>query len=510
MRTLLVLLLAGAPAPPPSAPLGRVQSTSLARVQSGATSQEARLAEAKKLLWENEELSCRKGAGICVELDSPESVELLLEVLRTEADRGLAAAHYRDVVWGALLEIQDLYARRVVEKELKENKKSAWVRQWCAEVLGLYGSADYGLSLDAALKDKDDAVRAAAARALGRIRYPHAQKGLEKQARAKDPILRANVIEALALCDPEANRGAYLKGLQDKDGGVRCALLGAAPAAYPEEVEALSAAALEDEDWRPRMQAVDNLAEVRTKTAVDALLGALEDGRPAVGARAIQSLQLLTHQKHTRPDQWVRWWTDNRDTFEFPEGRTDLVKGDANDTVSVFNGIRLESDHVAFLMDKSQAMNERLKSRQMTKDEAAHQELTQVLEGLEGRLTFNVFCYSMQVRPFEEEAVALTKPSSKKALAFHEKAPISGRKDIWAVLTAVLDDPQLDTAYLLSSGEPDVGTYVHWNRVTYQLKELNRFHKVVFHSIAYSDNQWYRDQLEKIAEATGGEFEWFD
>ena len=33
-------------------------------------------------------------------------------------------------------------------------------------------------------------------------------------------------------------------------------LLGALPEVYPDEVQARSAAALEDEDWRPRLQAV--------------------------------------------------------------------------------------------------------------------------------------------------------------------------------------------------------------------------------------------------------------
>jgi hypothetical protein len=471
---------------------------------------EARLAEARRLLWENEEGPVREGTRICVELDSVESVELLLEVLRTTADRGLAAAHYRDIVWGGLLEIRDRYARLAVQREMKQNKESAWVRQWCAEVLGLYGDGEYGDALNDTLRDKDDAVKAAAARALGRVRYPHAQKNLEKAARDKDPVVRANALEALALCGPEENHERFLKGLRDKDAGVRCALLGAAPEAYPEEVEALSILALEDDDWRPRIQAVENLAAVRTKSAVDALLSALEDGRPVVGARAIDSLQLLTHMKFTRADQWGRWWEENRDGFDFPEGRTDLVREDPGGTTSVFNGIRLESDHVAFLMDKSQAMTERLNSRGVSKDEAAHQELERVLTDLDSGLTFNVFCYAMDVRAFEDEAVELGKLTSKKALAFHEKAPISGRKDIWAVLLAVLEDPQLDTAYLLSSGEPDVGTYVHWNRVTYQLKEVNRFHKVVFHTIAYSDNRWYRDQLEKIADATGGEFTWFE
>jgi hypothetical protein len=74
----------------------------------------------------------------------------------------------------------------------------------------------------------------------------------------------------------------------------------------------------------------------------------------------------------------------------------------------------------------------------------------------------------------------------------------------------VLDDPTIDTAYLLSSGEPGVGTYVHWNRVTQHLKERNRFRKLRVHAIAYSDNAGYRAQLERIADATGGEFRWFE
>jgi hypothetical protein len=78
------------------------------------------------------------------------------------------------------------------------------------------------------------------------------------------------------------------------------------------------------------------------------------------------------------------------------------------------------------------------------------------------------------------------------------------------VLESVLSDPTLDTAYLLSSGEPDTGLYVHWNRVTYQLQELNRFHKITVHSIAYTDNDWYAQQLERISDCTDGEFRRFE
>jgi hypothetical protein len=51
---------------------------------------------------------------------------------------------------------------------------------------------------------------------------------------------------------------------------------------------------------------------------------------------------------------------------------------------------------------------------------------------------------------------------------------------------------------------------VHWNRVTQHLKERNRFRKLRVHAIAYSDNAGYRAQLERIADATGGEFRWFE
>ena len=468
------------------------------------------LEEAQRLLAANRETDCRKGARICVDLNSEASTEALLEVLRLNHDRGLPKAHYRDVAWDALRDITDPYAQNRVEAELSSNRKDPLVRQWCAELLGLYGDVRFGPALTKALADKEEFVRAAAARAVGRVGYAKAVKPLSKGAKSKDPILRGNAIEALVRIDPAEYAGTYAKGLEDRDGGVRCLLYGVAPTAYPERAEELSVRALEDGDWRPRLQGVENLASVRTKTAVDALVGATEDPRPVVAKQAIASLQLLTGEKHTRPDQWERWWVDHREAYRFPEGRGQLVKDDESRTVATFNQIVLESDHVAFLLDKSTAMGKTLASRSVSKDEAAAQELSAVLESMEGRMVFNVFCYELEIRPFEKRSVELTRKTAKRALDFHGKTSLRGHKDIWSALLAVLEDHELDTAFLLSSGEPDTGTYVHWDRIVYQLQELNRFHKVVFHAIAYTDSDWHREQLQKIAEATGGEFRAFD
>jgi hypothetical protein len=482
----------------------------LAQAQKAAPSPE--LEEARSKFGRTEEQECREGAEICVRLNNLAAVELMLEVLRMWEDRGggyLPQAHYRDVVWDGLRRITDPYARRRVAVEVDE-AKLAWVRQWCVEVLGEYGDAAFGEHVLSALRDKDLGTRRAAARAAGKIKVPGAVKPLTAMLGDKDEILRANALEALCRIDAPAHQAALLKGLKDKDGGVRCALLAAADECYPAAHEAWSSAALSDTDWRPRMQAVDNLGGVRTKTAVDALIRALADARPAVAARAVKRLQELTHQKHRQRAAWEAWWRDNRESFVFPEGAASAGGGDEPRSVA-YHGVQIASDHTAFMIDASAAMQGRLKSGEGSKAQAAHKELAAVLERLEGQLKFNVFTYAEEVESFEPHTPAdLTAKTRKRALEFVEKARRGQRKDIWKLLEQVVSNPDLDTAFLLSSGEPDIGTYVHWNRVTWHLAELNRFHKVVVHTIVYSDSAWYREQLEKISSVTGGEHRGFE
>lgn len=456
--------------------------------------------------------TCREATEICVRLNNVAAVELMLDVLRTWENRGanyLSQGHYRDVVWDGLGRITDLYARKRVEAEMKTNKRSAWTRQWCAELLGIYKDAEFGDSLLKALGDDDIGVQRAAALSLGKCKFTPAVKALTNKVGDKDYILRTNALDALMRIDADAHAELLKRGLKDKDGGVRCALLAVAAQTLPAQCEALSTAAMTDTDWRPRLQAVDNLGAIRTKTSVDVLVRALDDGRPTVVDRAVRRLQSLTGQRFRGRDQWTAWWAANRETFAFAEGQNPTSSEESN-TVS-YHGVNLASDRVAFMIDVSSAMGETLTSKSMSKASAAHAELAEVFEKLQGRLTFNVFCYAETTRVFEDKgAVELTARNKKKALEFVEEAPRGRQKDIWAAIEAVLEDPELDTAFLLSSGEPDIGTYVHWNRVTWHLADLNRFRKVTFHAIAYTDSNWYRQQLEKIAEVTGGEFRHFE
>ncbi|MHC4548593.1 MAG: HEAT repeat domain-containing protein [Planctomycetota bacterium] len=474
------------------------------------------LAGARQLLEMVREPDVRRGTEMCVKAGNVAAVELLLEVLnQTKRKAGrLAPAHYRDIVWDGLVRITDKAARARVEKELRTSRNK-WVRQWCAELLGIYGEVEFAPTLVRALSDKHGGVRRWAARSLGLLRYAGAATALAPLTRAKDPCIRANAIEALAWIDARKYREPLLEALRgDPDAGVRCALLGAAAGIYREDVLGLSAKALADDDWRPRMQAVDNLARIRTKPSVDALVGATADGRPVVGRRAVAALQRLVGKEIGDPDAWKSWWAANRETFEFPEeeekeAKQEEPRAKPDETRTVAYGIPLVSDHVAFVLDKSLRMRDYLEATKTSKDVAAYRELERVLFKLHGRLVFNVYLYREEVKAFRKEPVPLDRKQQKKALKFVAAQKNLGAKDIWQVLETVVSDPDIDTAYLLSSGEPDVGLYVHWNRVVRHLRDLNRFQKVVVHTVVYSERKWFRDQLERIAEATGGQFKWF-
>lgn len=238
-----------------------------------AQSEKKQLAEARKEINQHTEQGIRAAGDICLDLETPKSVGLLLEVLDWRGVYGLSAAHFRDVVWESLVLFTDPYARQAAVDALKKARKNPLARMWLVKLIGLWGDTDLGKPVAKLLSDKDIDVVREAARAVGRLKYEPATKKLVRLVKHKDFVIRSDAIEALARIDAEKHQVTFVAGLQDEDPTVRCALLGAAPDIYSEEqVEVWSAKGLEDDDWRPRMQALDNFAEIKTKSSVDSLI----------------------------------------------------------------------------------------------------------------------------------------------------------------------------------------------------------------------------------------------
>ena len=69
--------------------------------------------------------------------------------------------------------------------------------------------------------------------------------------------------------------------------------------------------------------------------------------------------------------------------------------------------------------------------------------------------------------------------------------------------------PQLDTIYLWNRGLPRGGRYMSAAAVVSAFKRLNRFRRVVVHTIRVGDAKEVAEQLMKgIADVSGGTYVW--
>ena len=456
------------------------------------------LRQAQKLVLTNSEPSVKKGTELCANLNCVSSMEILLRRFKG------AQPHYRDIVWKGIVRFTDPYSREMIASELKKNKKSASMRQWAAEALGIYADATYGPVLMKAARDKDVGVRRAVAKSLGNLGLKESEKVLVKFLQDKDFIVRGNAVESLLKLGFSSGKEALVKGLQDPDGGTRAALLSVAPKYAEKETASLAIVGLRDEDWRVRLQAIRNLlgCEPSVET-MDALIPAIARVRPLVRIPLLSGIRDWTGMKFHKAEDWERWWSANRDTFLLEKGKG--TEGGSQETVATYNGLRVDSDHVAFLMDISSSMDDRT-SKGERKRELALQELKKTLESLPETTKFNVYAYSSNITVWEKEAQPVNPKNIKSVLKFVQKTKARGNKNIWGALLAVLGDPTIDTVFLLSSGEPEVGLYVHHNRVVDHLVDWNRFRKMVVHGVAYSKSKWNQDQIRHISEGTGGSF----
>ncbi|QDV08620.1 hypothetical protein Poly30_41730 [Planctomycetes bacterium Poly30] len=393
------------------------------------------LKEQQSFLDNSEESPVYIGARACAENGGEGAIELLLDLLGLEIDRGLPAPHYRDIAWDSLVQVKSDEGRALVATFLKD-ADSEMVREWCADLLGLYGDDQYGDVVVDALRDREENVQRAAARAAGRLKFEPATENLLKLAKSKDPRTRGNAIGSLAQINIEEHSNLFLSGVEkDKDPSVQCALLSMVPELLPDRCESLSIVAMSHEDWSPALQAVRNLGGIETKTAIDALVAAATAARSRISLEAVDMLVQLTGLKYSRPDQWANWWKDNRETFEFPKKKGQRQKREADASSATYNGVRVDSSQVAFLMDVSSWMDKELATRQEKRIDVARDEMEQAFDAIRPPFTFNVFLYAENIEALSpKKPLELSKKTTKKALSFVEDARATGHKDIWNAL----------------------------------------------------------------------------
>ncbi len=439
-----------------------------------------------------------------------EAVSALITLKRAPADRRRAALAY-------------------LGKALAKSKPP--VRVHLATALGLIGDQDATPALIAVLqKTKDPAAVAAIAQALARLGDERAPPALttaaRKLAHARGALLRAlgtfpdgvaavvayqndtgpnntdSVRAAIVATLARAKQPIWPTLAVTTTTGEQTAIeLSLSLEQHQDAARARerAAALVTHPSWRVRAAAIAGIEARRDVTLLGLLVDRLEQEPGRLRADAWNALRRLT-KKDLPPD--AASWRAVLPMDTWPGGdeaqATDLPKR----SVAYF-GLPVFSKRIAFVFDVSGSM------RDDGKMERARTEFGKAVGALEKDQRYDLIAYRYLLkfppRPKLERCFGkLVTGKSRAAKRWLQKQEAKGGGAIYDSLLAALDDPDIDTIYLLSDGVPSYGTVKRDWRVRQEIARRNRMRRVVIHTILLGRKGTDIAFMKRLAAENGG------
>ncbi|HET6204484.1 MAG TPA: HEAT repeat domain-containing protein [Planctomycetota bacterium] len=376
-----------------------------------------------------------------------------------------------------------------------------------------------GRSLRRLLQSSDVVVMAAAADALGARGEIEAAPDLRKETSVSDPAARAAVVGALSDLLPEDEdwKKRLRQFAEDRDREVRVAAALALGGNGGVEALPVLERMLFDREASVRAAAIEGLARGRLKAAVPILLARLRKEQGRLREDFAAALRRITGQAFGRePADWERWWVAEGERFAVPPLREveakakALAEARAQARTASFYGIEFLSDRAAFVLDASGSMAERTGTaapggRAESRYEVALRELRNALDGRRGEpgARFDLFLFAGNADAWHERLQPLDERSVELAVGFASKRTPSGGTNIHEALSRAFEDPDVDTIYLLSDGEPSAGLVTDPALLRAEVRGWNRFRRVVIHTVSIGTSSAL---LEGLAADSGGRF----
>jgi HEAT repeat protein len=276
------------------------------------------------------------------------------------------------------------------------------------------------------------------------------------------------------------------------------------------------AQALDDADWSTRAAALAGLADIRTAESVGAIVGRMDKESGLMLVRFADALWKLTGKPHrTAVTAWKAWWEKEGKGF-VPISLSELSKLEADEDLrrlkqttkaASFFGIRILSHRVIFILDISGSMQWELESEYVGKRgrpriDVAKEELTKCIDALEPESLFNIIVFSSDVDRWLDGGIAQFSQASKdEAKQFVAALGANGATNLYDAMREAFVDPDVDTIFVLSDGEPTSGEETDPVRIRERVREWNEHRKIVIHTIAVGGTFQI---LEWLAQDTGG------
>jgi len=361
--------------------------------------------------------------------------------------------------------------------------------------------------LQAALSDPDPVTREAAVgitvNALARLGLPTLAAAV---TRGREGRPRATALLAVHRLDPEAGIDLARKVREDRSLEVRVAateILGAIPGAAGLAAAELG---LRDESWSVRLTAV-RILSLRAKVgSIPPLIAALrrEDGR--LREEVGEALAALTGVGlPADPKRWATWWAKARCGFKVPEKPTRPPQT-KDESVVTFHSIPVVSRSVAFVLDRSRSMRQRVaRDEERRKGEQVETELRETLERMGRPSRFLLVAFRTEAIAFQPRPVPIA--ARRRAADWYASLEPSGRTNLYDALAIALAEPSVDTIFLLTDGAPSAGEHRHRGAILTAVARANRYRKAVLHTVdiggGTTGKRW-KGFLAELARMTGG------
>ncbi|MFT5288468.1 MAG: HEAT repeat protein/Mg-chelatase subunit ChlD [Planctomycetota bacterium] len=418
-------------------------------------------------------------------------------------------------VAGFLDELDDAGIDKLILRKLGKGKRLE-KRFWMRAALNLEGEK-VDKAMAKLLGDKDsDVVRLATTYIAVRNMFA-ARTDLEKLAeKTDDPNLVADVVDALSVLrrnDPEWAE-ALVAYAQDSNRAIRNAALRSLGTRGDTRLVEVILLSLDHPDWSTRMAAIKALESMRTPLAVGPMIDRMkvEDGRLA--AELSRALFSLTGQPFdTNATRWANWWGDAQAEFTVltkaqlrKVAKVALEREQREVTRTQFFGVKVESHRVIFILDVSGSMLELTQARYSgergaTRLAVAKEELARVVEALDRASLFNLIVFSGGVSSWRKSITVFDEEALEDARVYVSRLGAGGGTNLFGALELAFQDAEVDTIFVLSDGEPTVGSVTDPGGIRSRVAAWNKNRNVVIHTVAVGGSL---KVLEWLAEDSGG------
>ncbi|MEM8713892.1 MAG: hypothetical protein AAGG01_23355, partial [Planctomycetota bacterium] len=336
------------------------------------------------------------------------------------------------------------------------------------------------------LADKETEVVVETVRSLGRRRDRGSIEDLEKtlekvQKKGADESILESLMETLSILYDGQNE--WMERLETFAAHEEAYLRNAAIAEIARIGRASSVDllldALKHPVWSTRLVGLKALVARREANLIPPIV---EQMQTEVGRMQLEfgdALFQLTGQPFgRRATVWARWLKDQGGSVEVmdkaqvqklseAEAERRLKEVSQVEKEARFFGIQIVSERVLFILDISGSMAEPLRLERVgetppTRMDVAKRELKTAIESLPSNALFNVVPFSGSAMSWMEGGLAASATESAKleALLYVSRLDALGGTNLYDALAFAFDDPDVDTIYLLSDGEPSIGDLI--------------------------------------------------